>query len=84
MQIYCMDGFNMSVIDKDEMPFAYCDEDSVEVGFPSEQEDWLLPFMERDDSGDGPTQSVYSYVPHEVVHKVIMKHGGKKDDLTNR
>jgi len=82
MQIYCMDGFNMSVIDKDEMPFAYCDKDSVEVGFPSEQEDWLMPFIECE--RDHPTAAVYPYVPYEVVHEVIMKHGGKKDDLTNQ
>jgi hypothetical protein len=69
----------MSVIDADEMPLAYCDDTSVEIGFPSEKEDLIMEYAE---SPDRPTRTVYSFVPHEVVHEVIMKHGGKKDDLT--
>ena len=38
--------------------------------------------MEYAEDHDRPTGTVYSFVPHEVVHEVIMKHGGKKDDLT--
>ena len=79
MWVYCMDGFHMSVIDADEMPLAYCDDTSVEIGFPSEKEELLMEYAE---SPDSPTRTVYSFVPHEVVHEVIMKHGGKKDDLT--
>ena len=79
MWVYCMDGFHMSVIDADEMPLAYCDDTSVEIGFPSEKEELLMEYAE---DHDRPTRTVYSCVPHEVVHEVIMKHGGKKDDLT--
>ena len=79
MWVYCMDGFHMSVIDMDEMPLAYCDDTSVEIGFPSEKEDLIMEYAE---SPDRPTRTVYSFVPHKVVHEVIMKHGGKKDDLT--
>lgn len=79
MWVYCMDGFHMSVIDMDEMPLAYCDDTSVEIGFPSEKEDLIMEYAE---DHDRPTRTVYSFVPHEVVHEVIMKHGGKKDDLT--
>ena len=79
MWVYCMDGFHMSVIDADEMPLAYCDDKSVEIGFPSEKEELLMEYAE---DHDRPTGTVYSFVPHEVVHEVIMKHGGKKDDLT--
>jgi len=79
MRVYCMDGFHMSVIDADEMPLAYCDDTSVEIGFPSEKEELLMEYAE---SPDRPTRTVYSFVPHEVVHEVIMKHGGTKDDLT--
>ena len=79
MWVYCMDGFHMSVIDADEMPLAYCDDTSVEIGFPSENEELLMEYAE---DHDRPTRTVYSFVPHEVVHEVIMKHGGKKDDLT--
>ena len=79
MWVYCMDGFHMSVIDADEMPLAYCDDTSVESEFPSEKEELLMEYAE---DHDRPTRTVYSFVPHEVVHEVIMKHGGKKDDLT--
>ena len=79
MWVYCMDGFHMSVIDADEMPLAYCDDTSVEIGFPSEKEELIMEYAE---SPDRPTRTVYSFVPHEVVHEVIKKHGGKKDDLT--
>ena len=79
MWVYCMDGFHMSVIDADEMPLAYCDDTSVEISFPSEKEELLMEYAE---DHDRPTRTVYSFVPHEVVHEVIMKHGGKKDDLT--
>jgi hypothetical protein len=66
-----MDGFHMSVIDSDEMPLAYCDD--------KEKEELLMEYAE---DHDRPTRTVYSFVPHEVVHEVIMKHGGKTDDLT--
>ena len=79
MWVYSMDGFHMSVIDADEMPLAYCDDTSVEIGFPSEKEELLMEYAE---SPDRPTRTVYSFVPHEVVHEVIMKHGGKTEDLT--
>ena len=79
MWIYCMDGFHMAVIDADEMPLAYCDDTSVEIGFPSEKEELLMEYAE---SPDRPTRTVYSFVPHEVVHEVIMKHGGKTEDLS--
>ena len=79
MKVYCKDGFNMSVIDQDEMPLAYCDEHSVEIGFPSEKEDLIMEYAE---DRDRPTRTVYGYVPHEIIHKVLMKHGGSINDLT--
>ena len=69
----------MSVIDADEMPLAYCDDTSVEIGFPSEKEELLMEYAEDQDR---PTRTVYANVPHQVVHEVIMKHGGKTEDLT--
>ena len=44
-----------------------------------EKEELLMEYAE---DHDRPTRTVYSFVPHEVVHEVIMKHGGTKDDLT--
>jgi hypothetical protein len=46
----------------------------VEVGFPSAVEETLLDYM--DGHTDHPTESVYGYVPVEVVAAVIERHGG--------
>ena len=76
-RVYCADGFQMSV---QANVTAYCSprENSgkyelVEVGFPSAMEPMLMPYVEdRDD----PTQTVYAYVPVEIVTNVLVKHGG--------
>ena len=47
--------------------------ESVELGFPSEVEELLLEYAEEPDT---PTDSVYGYVPVDVLQKVIDKHGG--------
>ena len=46
----------------------------VELGFPSCSEELLIPYMEDDCCK--PENTVYPYVPVEVVDKVIKKHGG--------
>ena len=46
---------------------------AVEIGFPSEQ---VEEFMEYAENPDAPTDTVYGYVPVEVVEAVINKHGG--------
>lgn len=76
-RIVCNDGFTLSV---QARVFNYCTPRSdtgpwseVEVGFPSEVEDLLLPFAE--DSND-PTGTVYGWVPVNLVEQVIAKHGG--------
>jgi hypothetical protein len=45
----------------------------VEIGFPTHPEPILVPWAE---SPAEPTQTIYGYVPVEVVNTVIAKHGG--------
>ena len=76
--IKCADGFTMSV---QAHGGAYCSPrtnnaekyTAVEVGFPNREEPLLLDFAEDPDK---PTQTVYPYVPVDVVNKLIKKHGG--------
>jgi hypothetical protein len=77
-RIICKDGFSMSVQANEG---AYCtprknsqpEYASVEVGFPSSREDLIMEYAE--DPKD-PTETVYGWVPAEVIRKVIVKHGG--------
>lgn len=45
---------------------------AVEVGFPSEVVPELIPYAESSDY----TNSIYGYVPYELVRKVIYVRGG--------
>jgi hypothetical protein len=81
-RVFCNDGFNMSVQAGSALYSAprvtlrskyTCFYREFEVGFPSEKEDLLMPYAEDEDK---PTETVYAYVPIEVVNKVIEKHGG--------
>ena len=77
----CADGFKMSV---QAHAGAYCLPRmsgapvyrEVEVGFPSKREELLMAWAEEPDK---PTQTVYAYVPVQVVTNVIAKHGGIVD-----
>ena len=77
--VECKDGFKMSV---QASEISYCtprkngiamNYTSVEVGFPTEKEDLLMPYVE---DGDRPTETVYAYVPASVIIDVIENHGG--------
>ena len=76
--VVCADGFTMSVQAHDG---AYCDprHDAarkyalVEIGFPSAEEALIMPWCEDNSK---PTDTVYGYVPVDVVTNVIVKHGG--------
>ena len=68
--VKCKDGFNMSVQQSDTHYSGY---GSVEVGFPSSKEDLLMPYAEQPDT---PKDTVYGWVPIEVIDKVLEKHGG--------
>jgi hypothetical protein len=76
--VVCADGFEMSVQANNS---AYCTPrrnnadkyKEVEVGFPSIEEPMLMEWCEE---AHRPTDTVYAYVPVQVVTNVIAKHGG--------
>ena len=76
--VVCADGFVMSVQAHDG---AYCEPrldaqrkyTLVEIGFPSKEEPLIMPWCEDESK---PTDTVYGYVPVDVVKNVIVKHGG--------
>lgn len=76
----CVDGFSMSVqghggaysTPRDDFADHYS---AVEVGFPSEREELLMPYIDGGEDTD-PTETVYGYVPIEIIERVIAKHGG--------
>ena len=78
-RITCADGFSMSV---QASRTHYCSPrtnhaeayTSVEVGFPSEAEQSLMPYIDYPD--DSPTGTVYGWVPTHIVTAVIELHGG--------
>ena len=80
-RITCKDGFSLSVqcnevnycsprVDRSD--FYY----EVEVGYPSEKPDFIMGYAEDPDK---PTETVYGYVPIELVQKLIESHGGVND-----
>jgi len=76
--VVCADGFRMSVQGNEG---AYCEPrlnnqkkyNLVEIGFPSEEEPLIMPWVEDESK---PTDTVYGYVPVNIVGDVIVKHGG--------
>ena len=76
-RLVCADGFSMSVQGDSG---AYCEPRNnngpyteVEIGYPNQIEELIIPWAENPAK---PTQTVYGYVPTEVVLEVILKHGG--------
>lgn len=54
--------------------------DSVEIGYPSEKIDELMPYC---DDPEYPTKTVYGYVPVSVVNAIIEERGGIAGDVMN-
>ncbi len=76
-RITCSDGFSLSV---QASHVAYCaprcniaDWHEVEVGYPS---DTPKAFLYRAEDPERPTDTVYGYVPIELVVEEINSHGG--------
>lgn len=79
-RIVCSDGFSLSV---QATHGAYCSPRrnlgpwyEVEVGFPSDVPDLIMCYAEEEYA---PTNTVYAYVPIELVERLIEKHGGPSD-----
>lgn len=76
-RIICKDGFSMSV----QASYGhYCQPRintteyfEFEIGFPIEEESLILMYAENQDE---PTNTVYGYVPEDIVNEVLEKHGG--------
>jgi hypothetical protein len=82
-RIECRDGFSVSCqADKG----TYCEPRKnlvneyakVELGFPSEADDLISSYAY---GGENPTDTVYGYVPVEIVDALISKHGGFERSL---
>ena len=78
-RIECEDGFSLSV---QASHGAYCSPrtnlgpwDQVEVGFPSDVPTEIMHYAEQPEK---PTETVYGYVPIELVETLIAAHGGMK------
>ena len=86
-RVKCGDGFSMSVqasknhycFPRKDVPFdrSTIGYTEVEVGYPSEYEAELMPYVEDEAF---PLQTVYAYVPVKVVDAIIAKHGGIVED----
>ena len=78
-RIVCADGFSMSV---QVHCGAYCsprdgigpDWLSAEIGFPSAAPNAAVMAYAEDD--DKPTDTVYGYVPMELIDALVAEHGG--------
>jgi hypothetical protein len=76
--IVCVDGFEISV-QASECHYCQPREDNapqythVECGFPNAEPELILEYAENPDD---PTETVYGYVPIELVEQLITLHGG--------
>lgn len=76
--LICNDGFSMSVQASrmhgcSPRMDGNIEYSSVEVGYPEWEEELLIPYAYNKDD---LTNTVYTYVPVDIVNKVIEKHRG--------
>lgn len=81
-QIVCQDGFAVSVQATEchyTSPRRNFEDarmyDKMELGFPTMKESLILDYAE---DPENPTETVYGFVPVEIINEVIAKHGGLK------
>lgn len=82
-ELICNDGFRVSI---QASKGHYCDPrefskeyKAFELGFPSMRSDLLTQYAENPDN---QLQSVFGYVPFEIVELLIKEHGGIDIDKT--
>ena len=76
--VVCADGFSISVQASSR---HYCQPREtgaygyhlVECGYPSQAPEFILQYAE---DSEQPTETVYGYVPVDLVNKLIDSHGG--------
>lgn len=84
-RVKCADGYTVSV---QAGEYHYCYPradvdhfDKVELGYPSDEDYELIDYAE---DKERPCDTVYGYVPVELVDGVLAKHGGIVDaDFSN-
>jgi len=79
-RLECFDGFSVS-LQGSESNYSSPRKDvaiygAIEAGFPSEEEELLLPYQE--DKELPMNESVFGWVPMKVVYDIVIKHGGWK------
>jgi len=79
----CKDGFTVSIQAGESLystPRKWNAEkyDAVELGYPSEHDPLIDNWKENPD--DDGTDTVYGWVPTDVVNKLIDKHGGLDEE----
>lgn len=75
--VKCADGYTVSVqagYGIRSHPQADADEyTAVELGYPSQSDEEIIPYAENTNR---PCETVYNFVPVEIVDKLFEKHGG--------
>ena len=87
-KLVCKDGFTMSVQAGESLyssPRDVADKyEQAEVGFPSSPEPLIVKYAEdwevEGDDDQHLCDTVYPYVPVELIDEVIHKHGGIDED----
>ena len=79
-RVKCADGYSVSI---QASSGHYCEPretmhdvrrySSFELGYPSGADEEFMQYVE---DADRPTDTVYAYVPREIVEQVIASHGG--------
>lgn len=79
-RVICNDGFSISI---QANQFTYCKPRNIlekwtcmELGYPNEKEDLIIQYAEDQTRF---LDTVYPYVPMQVIASVINKHGGLKN-----
>lgn len=72
-KLYCRNAFGFDGKIEEGFTKKFIPYTKVELGYPSQVEPDILPYAE---DSDNPTNTVYGYVPIEIVDAVVKKHGG--------